>query len=449
LKSIRKPVIVALNFVILLLLLSGCNDSMNNGPKNSNNDIQNKTAGSRQLAGDLELQIFVGGYGDEFWKKAIDIFKKENPEVNVIAHMGANVNTLLRARWMSNNPPDFVYYDGPGFDYTQYVSEGKIMDLKEWFDTAKTVDGVGLIKDNIYKGFLKEENGKIYSAPYIFTALGMWYNAKFFRDNHIAVPSNFDEFLEVSSELKKLNAALMVHPGMWPSYLIGGFLRQELALEGGEQIFNDINLFKQDVFVSSTFIRAMSKLEILSKTDNGILQNSVYLDHIGAQLAWLDGKAAFIPNGLWLEREMEKEIPDGFELSFIPSVIQDKSQKYIFCSYSTNVCLSSMGKNPENAKAWLAFLYREDILKEFTRTVGIPTAYQMDLSDFHISDTISSVQKWVADPNVIFFPVPAIKQQIEQIIGKGMTDVLNGKINSLEACSQIQKEVNRINPYEN
>ena len=43
------------------------------------------------------------------------------------------------------------------------------------------------------------------------------------------------------------------------------------------------------------------------------------LTHTESQTAWLQGKAAFIPCGNWLENEMKGLIPDTFNMVFQPT----------------------------------------------------------------------------------------------------------------------------------
>lgn len=38
---------------------------------------------TKKLTGDFEIQYFVGGYGDKWWKKVIADFKAANPDLNV------------------------------------------------------------------------------------------------------------------------------------------------------------------------------------------------------------------------------------------------------------------------------------------------------------------------------------------------------------------------------
>jgi N-acetylglucosamine transport system substrate-binding protein len=358
--------------------------------------------------------------------------------------MGADINNEMAPRWLSGDPPDFAFVDGREFPDDELLKKGLLMDLKEFFDTSRTEDGTALIRDNLYKGFIPETDGKIYFAPYIFGTLGMWYNAKFFKDSGLKVPTNFEEFLGLAAELKEKNVALLNYPGVYPNYLYLGFVRQNLALEGGQQIFDDILNLKPGVFVSEPFYKSLYKIEELSKTDNSVLKSSLSMDHIQSQREWLNGKSAFIPNGLWLENEMKNDIPADFEMAFIPSLIQDKGQKYVVCAYAHDLCLARDGKNPEAARAWLAFLYREDIMRRFTEITGVPTAYKMDLSDANVSERVKNVQKWIADPDILFLYNKEMHNEVTTAMYNSLNDIITGKATAREACREIQAVADRV-----
>ena len=90
----------------------GCGDSKG---KENNTDTGKVdwefTSEEKKLEGEFELQIFVGGYGSECWEYAIEKFQEENPDLEITAHLDANVNTQMKTRWAKDNPPDFVFLD--------------------------------------------------------------------------------------------------------------------------------------------------------------------------------------------------------------------------------------------------------------------------------------------------------------------------------------------------
>ncbi|NAP00257.1 sugar ABC transporter substrate-binding protein, partial [Halomonas sp. MG34] len=83
-KGIKKSRILFL-FVAMLLIaftVACSNDEDAGGEADSDGNDSGSSEGG--ISGDLELQYFVGGYGDSWWKEVIAGFKEEYPDVNVI-----------------------------------------------------------------------------------------------------------------------------------------------------------------------------------------------------------------------------------------------------------------------------------------------------------------------------------------------------------------------------
>ncbi len=390
------------------------------------------------LKGDFEVQIFVGGYGDTWWKEMIDGFKAENPGLNVIVNMSSQVNKQLATRWMSKDTPDLAFADGDGFTLGPFEEDGKLMDLTAYFDTAKTADGSALIKDKLAPGMLtKYTDGKIYIAPIVFGSLGMFYDAKLFKDNNITPPANFDEFIKLAPVLKEKGIALMDYPGVYSTYLYQGFMQQLFALEGGDQFMADIEAMKPGTFNSPLFVKALTKVETIAKTDNGIMKGTVALNHTQSQMEFLNRKAAFIPNGLWLENEMKNDLPADFEMSFIPTLIQDPGQKYAVCPYSAGVVVSKDAKNPDAAMAFISYVYKDANAARFTELTGTPTAFVADLTNAKVSTVAKSVAKWLADPNVI-----AVTPKMPgELASKALNDGINAIVLGQKTAQQVAGEI--------
>jgi N-acetylglucosamine transport system substrate-binding protein len=148
---------------------------------------------------------------------------------------------------------------------------------------------------------------------------------------------------------------------------------------------------------------------------------------------------------MWLENEMKGNIPSDFDMRYIPSLIQDKGQKYVICAYSHNLCIPKKSKNPEIAKAWLAFLYREKNLSRFTELVGVPTAYKMDLSESNVSERAKDVQKWVANPNsIMIYDEKSMDERVTKVLDVAINGVVAGKFNARDACEMVQKEADKV-----
>lgn len=174
-------------FVVMLMVAFVAACSSNDDQDDTNEKPEEQTDSGKPsgddadgaISGDLEIQYFVGGYGDAWWKKVIADFKEKYPDVNIIEHAGPNINEEMRSRWVSNDPPDVVYIDGAGSSETQMVEDGQLMNLTEWVEGIELEGG-----DKLMDSFIVEPgtfDGEIYSLPLVFDTWGTWYDRALFE----------------------------------------------------------------------------------------------------------------------------------------------------------------------------------------------------------------------------------------------------------------------------
>ena len=167
-----------LSLAILIAVLAGCGNNTPTDTQNSNaaspvdNPSSVEPSTEKGLEGKLEIQYFVGGYGDTWWKEVISEFEASHPNLEVIQHAGPQINQQMNNRWIAGNPPDVVYIDGDGtFTEKLLVQNEQLMDISEWLETATNAEGE-LIKDQLI-GQPRSYDGVNYAIPLVFR--GVWY----------------------------------------------------------------------------------------------------------------------------------------------------------------------------------------------------------------------------------------------------------------------------------
>lgn len=396
------------------------------------------------LKGDFEVQIFVGGYGDTWWKEMLAGFKKENPELNIIENMGPKVNEQMKTRWLSDNPPDFVYVDGAEGITTAFATDGKLLDLKDFFDNSKAADGKS-IREHMIPGIISQIDGGEYFAPYIFNAMALFYDDKMLKDNGIAVPQNFDEFLAAGEALKAKDIALINYPGTFPTYLYQAFVQPALIAEGGQQLWEDTMAGKPGVFISQPYKNVITKIATLAQ--KGYIQKGITaLNHTQSQMEWLNGKSAFIANGLWVENEMKKDIPEGFVMQYNAAAIRTAGQKVSLVGSGVTNAIAAGAKNKEAALAFMAYIYRDDSVKRFIEIVGAPTCYKVDTAGINISsDMVKSCLEVLADPDVQIATSTSVSiPEVQKMWEDQLTSIVLGDMTVDQYCENLEKEAARV-----
>jgi len=407
---------ISLTLVTAMLsatLLSGCKKTTDE-PKNTSTE-STKGAESDQtevsqtpentettdtIKGKFEVQIFVGGYGDAHWQKVLDGFQELHPGIEYVINMGPKVNEQLKPRWMSDDTPDFVYADGADTPDDQYVKDGKLLDLTDWFESIDKETGKPY-KDKFIDKVIREIDEKKAFVPLIFSSWGMWYNENLLSDNGIAPVNNFEEFMAASEILKNKGLSGFIHTGVYPDYIVWGSFLPAIGSEGGEQLLNDVIAGKPEAINSNEFKNVAQRFKDMA--DKGYMEKgSIALNHTQSQMEWLNGKAAYIPVGLWLESEMKKDIPEGFGMKYTPSIFTGKGQKLSLIPSSISVGISSKAKNKEAAMAFLEYLCTEEVQKMFVESTGAPSCIKIDATSLNVSGATKSVQEFLANPNVQF-----------------------------------------------
>jgi N-acetylglucosamine transport system substrate-binding protein len=433
---LKKVSVVITTAMLFTTLLSGC------GKPASDKAVQTaptKTEAPKadgKVKGKFEVQIFVGGYGDAHWKKVLDGFKAQNPEIEYVLNMGPKVNEQLKPRWMSDDTPDFVYADGAGCPDDQYVKDGKLLDLTSWLESIDKVTGKPN-KDKFVDKVIREVDGKKAFIPLIFGSWGMWYNEKLLSDNGIAPANNFDEFMAASEKLKSKGVSGFIHAGIYPDYIIWGSLLPAVGSEGGEKLLNDVIAGKPDAINSVQFKNVVKRFKDMADKDY-FDKGATALNHTQSQMEWLNGKAAYIPVGLWLESEMKKDIPSGFSMKFTPSIFVGSGQKLSILPTGQNVAISSKAKNKEAALAFLQYLCTEEVQKIFVETTGAPSCIKINANNLNVSGATKSVQEFLANPKVQFLQQTAsFEPDYYKAMCDGMTALLMKKIDVDGFCKRL------------
>jgi N-acetylglucosamine transport system substrate-binding protein len=85
-------------------ILSGCKKGENAGEISGTIETTEKS-GEQQV---LEVALFEGGLGKQFWEEIISEFEETHPDIKVNATINPKVGEMIRPKIVAGNPPDFV-----------------------------------------------------------------------------------------------------------------------------------------------------------------------------------------------------------------------------------------------------------------------------------------------------------------------------------------------------
>jgi raffinose/stachyose/melibiose transport system substrate-binding protein len=219
--------------------------------------------------------------------------KYPNIEATFSYYESQDYKTQVSVALAGGTAPD-ILETNVGTDFTNYVSQGDVMDITAEADAKKW-------RDRSYPDYINDltVSSKLYGLP--IAGVNLWEalftNDDFFTKNNIKEPTTIDEMVQtcIAIKAKGLQPIAWGNKDGWPGMLMfGDFILQEAApadilkLNTGEVKWTDFAPAKEA-------IDAMAKLASAGCFTVGYSSQ----DHEAAIQEWAAGKAAYLYNGTW------------------------------------------------------------------------------------------------------------------------------------------------------
>lgn len=417
----------------------------------------------------MNIAVFQGGYGPEYWNEIISEFEAAYPGVKVNMTNSPRIGDVVRPQIVAGNPPDVLVVvdtEQSGL-ITSLVKEQGLLDISDVF-ASKALDHDQLLKDRVLPGMLDStrfspyQDGKIYLAPLNTGPMGLIYNKNLFREKGWKLPETWDEFFALDEELKKeenfvidskgnkTQRALFTYQGIYPDYL-EEIMYPSLANAAGIDNLKKIFAHERGSFSTSKVKKVLDTFAKIG-TEGYLMDGTVTLNHTQSQTDMMLGKAIFIVNGTWMENEMKNSPREaGFEFGMIPVPVFNKGDKrYILMSYE-QFSIPARASNPELAKEFLKFLYTDQSVqlfaeksngifalkdaKELSKPYLSPGVYEM-FSAYDGATTI--LQDWKALSKGSLINVK------DGLFRNTMTPIMTGKMTTEQWMEQVEEMFTQI-----
>ena len=444
-----KKLLVGALALCMTLSVAACGGGSSDGDSkgNTTSSGSNSTSGGNTNKTDFTLQIYTGGYGAEMWKYVVQMFEKDHPEYNVIPMYGNTVNDSMKEDWRNDNPPDFVYLDG-NLEKESWLQNGMLYDFTEWLETA-TVAGEEDVKikdrammDYAFKYTDKSGKTITYGMPLLLGSYGMWYDSAWFTQKGWTVPTNYNELSAWVDSNASTAAAAPIYPGQYSGYLVQGMILPALA-EVGDKFYDRVeNARDAEVYTSAEFKAVMNRFASIVQKSNAVA-SCQSLDHIKSQMQWLNHKAAFIPNGLWLRKEMAdlESIPDGFEMRYAPSALNVNQQ--VIIASSQTCAIAENAQNKEAALEFVRYLYRTDVAQKFAEFSESPSATNVELDESKVSEVLKYAQSIMNNPAYKHVLHVGSWGGVDSVFNQGVNSIVTGKKTVDQVCNELAEQARK------
>nr|WP_237049320.1 ABC transporter substrate-binding protein [Lentibacillus amyloliquefaciens] len=439
-RLLKNPFVLILMVALLMIAVACSDDGSSEGSTDDSGDNTGEASDGEGLSGTLEIQYFVGGYGDSWWKEVIGDFQEEHPDLEIKEHAGPNINEEMRSRWVSGDPPDVVYIDGAGSSETQMVEDGQLMDLTDWVQDIE-VDGTPLMDSFIVPP--SDFDGSVYSLPLVFDSWGTWYDKAWFEENNWEVPSDFESFMSSMGQIQEdTGISPFVTTGQHPYYFLRGMLYPAFGAAGGDELLNDVITGAEGAWSSDTVLEVMKKVEEMQKAGY-IDEGFAAINHTQSQMNFLLHDNAYIPVGFWLPNEMEGDKPENLEYGFIPSPMNDAGEPMAVVPDLRPLAIAEEAENPEAAKAFVEFVFTKQYAKSFSEHTGaIMNLQGVDLSsNENVPQYLIDANEMINDPEQaqIYHKPHPMSADLETPISDSLVSLMLGNITAEEFVEEAEQ----------
>lgn len=453
-KSISSKLLLFIAAIVLVLAACSSGNDTDTGQEDTTKEKDTPKTETQEL----EVAVFQGGYGDQYWKELATRFEEKNPGTKVNITANPDIGEMIRPKIIAGTPPDLVYLNqtDPSGVTQGLIKEQGFLELTDLFSENALDEDVAL-KDKILPGILESiymapyGDGKIYMAPYNYNVMGFWYNKTLFDEEGIEIPKTWDEFFALNEVAKEHDRALFTYQGTVPSYLEEILIPAVYSL-GGEEAMNQMLNYDPEFWGTDIALDALGIIETIANTDNALMNGTVALDHTQSQTSFMQGDAMFIPNGNWFEGEME-EAPreEGFEFGFLGVPTFDANDPLLALTSVEQMYIPKEAANPELAKEFLKFMYTEESVKlngEFAKA-AMAVVGASDIVEEYLTESSYNVFKAVESGMYAmsgnFAPVPTgVNVDPREVLFDQVASVMNKEMTKEEWAEKMHEVYTKV-----
>ncbi|RYG33548.1 extracellular solute-binding protein [bacterium] len=432
--------------------LVGCNGG---GAKDDGGGVSAPVAGTGPLKGNLEVVAFKGGYGIDHYEAVAKELEAKNPELKVKVSGDPRIWEKLRPRLISGDPPDLML-PGWGLDHWALVQDDALFQLDAALD-GPGPDGKGKWRDSFKPDILKlgQKDGKTYLLPYYISLNGWWYDPGVFERNGWTPPKTYPELLALGEKIKAKGIAPITYQGQYPYYMIDGMLLPWAMSIGGKEVVDAAQNLEPGGWNSPAFLKAAEMIDELNK--KGFFQKGASgMSHTESQTQFLNGKAAMIPCGTWLESEMKKSMPAGAAMRFfLPPVVPDgKGDPTALMIGTEPWMISADAKNPEGAIAFFRYMTSVPVARKFIETKGTVMAVEGATEGANLPETLKAPAEAFTNAKTVYADqFSTFYKDFGKEVQGALTTLLSGEatpqqfVDRCEAAAKKTRENSAIPKY--
>ncbi|WP_338655262.1 extracellular solute-binding protein [Sporosarcina psychrophila] len=365
-------------------------------------------------------------------EKAVALFEKENPEINIEDNYPAGeYESMLRVKMAANDMPDVFDTHGWAKErYGEYAADLSDMDWVENLDPAMNP-------------ILRDDEGKVYAYPLNQAKDGLIYNENILKEYGIEPPTSFAEFMEALKMIKEKSKGEVI-----PLWLAGS--EKSALAQYFDQFATPLLVTHEDhnfekelldgTFEWSNYTYLAEKMKEMQA------EKLLNIDVLTAQRHELNnlmaqGKIGFAIAGASVGpdvTELNPEIQIGVQP--MPAIFEGGVQSWIGGERNT-VALWKDSKHTEEAKKFIDFLAQQEIAKGIAEGTNLPAG----LTNVETANYYTEYYELYADVDIEpYFDRVYLPSGMWDVMGTTAQELLSGKLEPEGVSKKMGKEYTRL-----
>ncbi|MBQ3133384.1 MAG: extracellular solute-binding protein [Clostridia bacterium] len=394
----------------------------------------------KPLSGKLEIQISTNEsqVQADMWTSLIDMFEQKTG-VNVTAYIGSQVNTQLAKRWIGGNPPDIACLSGAGIPDIALEESGALYDCTDMLKNGYVYGTDEKIWDVVHHDLHEISSGNRYFRPgYLAASYGVLYDKTYINELGEKMPSNYTELMAFADRVIAKGKTPFTTYGSTGGYSTWSMVMPAIAAYG-QTTLDKVLQVNVATWKGAEVRSVLQRWYDFCDKKGALMTGTATFDHTTAQMKWLKHDAVLIGNGIWLPWEVQNNTPKNFEMAYThsPMILANQSPSVVL--YPTSMIIAKDGKNLENAKAFMRFLYTKEAQSILVRGIGY-FGGRNDM-DYTRLDGLSAASRRI----LTYIYSDAVKRTYRRYSWGDLNDTINGSVHGLMTGSlTVDQAVSRV-----
>ena len=335
-------------------------------------------AAAEEVVVPVKIKFFTGKVETvDLVDKMIDEFDALNPGIKVSQEFQKDASSVIKIKFAAGDIPDII----AAAISQDYIDQGLFLDLSDetqWWSR---------IQPSIKERCTDVKTGKQYKFASNMTMAGIFYNKNIFSELGLKEATTWEQFV---SNLEAIKAN---KPDVVPMFLAGkdswtlghlmefmadGVIKQTLGAVEAQRAFlaNDDSKLQYGVVGGPIEAFAARLLELQEK--ELINSDAVTATYDNQITEFANGKVGLISQGMWALANILASNPDltAKDIGFCPfPPIVEGTSPTILNAEDSVYAIAAASKHPEEAKAFMDFMFSVENLKKYSEFLKSPSAF--------------------------------------------------------------------------